>query len=443
MCIRDSLIAGLIYFIAKRYRDKYYPTGHPYHVYFLPSLSIKMVSAIVICLIYVYYYKGGDTINYFNHAQIINSAFSESPEKWLNLLLAIPPRLDPDYYEYTRQMEWYGVSGVYLVAQLAAIFSLFTFNTFLPASLLFAALSFTGIWALFLSFANMFPKYRESIATSILFIPSVALWGSGIFKDTLCLFGLGWLCYATLQFFVNGNRTFRNTILMMLSFLLVAILKVYIVICFIPALFGWMVFKNTSRIPNKSLAAFANLIILALMAGSFVLLYNQFSGSLGKYSVENIRETAQTTRGWIAYMSKIDKGSGYDLGNFDPTFLGMLSKFPQAVNVALFRPYFWEANKLIAFFNAIESLIFLLLSVRVLLVIGWKDVLKTIANDHTVQFTFIFSIIFAYSVGITTYNFGALSRYRIPCLPFYLLTLVLIFYQNARPGQRLFKSLRL
>jgi hypothetical protein len=44
-------------------------------------------------------------------------------------------------------------------------------------------------------------------------------------------------------------------------------------------------------------------------------------------------------------------------------------------------------------------------------------------------------LIFAFAVGISSYNFGALSRYKIPCLPFYALGLVLVYYKN-RPIQK-------
>jgi hypothetical protein len=36
-----------------------------------------------------------------------------------------------------------------------------------------------------------------------------------------------------------------------------------------------------------------------------------------------------------------------------------------------------------------------------------------------VVFSLIFSLIFAFAVGASSGNFGALSRYKIPCLPFY------------------------
>jgi len=61
-------------------------------------------------------------------------------------------------------------------------------------------------------------------------------------------------------------------------------------------------------------------------------------------------------------------------------------------------------------------------------------------NDPTIQFCLIFSVIFAFAVGISSYNFGALSRYKIPCLPFYAVALVLIHYKNA-PRKKLLKAI--
>lgn len=42
------------------------------------------------------------------------------------------------------------------------------------------------------------------------------------------------------------------------------------------------------------------------------------------------------------------------------------------------------------------------------------------------MFCFFFSIVFALFVGSTTLNFGTLVRYKIPCMPFYIIALILI-----------------
>ena len=49
-----------------------------------------------------------------------------------------------------------------------------------------------------------------------------------------------------------------------------------------------------------------------------------------------------------------------------------------------------------------------------------------IFQNHLLTFSFFFSILFAYSVGLTTSNFGALVRYKIPCIPFFIATLFIM-----------------
>jgi hypothetical protein len=44
----------------------------------------------------------------------------------------------------------------------------------------------------------------------------------------------------------------------------------------------------------------------------------------------------------------------------------------------------------------------------------------------------IFTLIFAYAIGLTSANFGTLVRYKIPCMPFYLMGLYMIQYVAKR-----------
>jgi hypothetical protein len=64
-----------------------------------------------------------------------------------------------------------------------------------------------------------------------------------------------------------------------------------------------------------------------------------------------------------------------------------------------------------------------------------------INKDPNIQFCLIFTVIFAFAVGISSANFGTLSRYRIPCLPLYGLALVLIYYRYNDP-EKPFLSIR-
>ncbi|MBS1655774.1 MAG: hypothetical protein JSU05_13065, partial [Bacteroidetes bacterium] len=50
-------------------------------------------------------------------------------------------------------------------------------------------------------------------------------------------------------------------------------------------------------------------------------------------------------------------------------------------------------------------------------------------SDPRLIASFLFALIFAVAVGSSTPNFGALSRYKIPCMPFYLLVLFIIYHK--------------
>ena len=429
---------AIVYAVAFKIRNTKYSYKHPWRKYFIPALTVKIFGAIFIGLIYAYYYKGGDTFNYFNQSQVINSSFDESVIKWINLLFHIPSKYDNNYYTYTSQMAWYTDIASYTICSITAFLGMFTFNTYLPTTILFAFISFTGIWALFRTFASLYPGLIRPIAIALLFIPSVFVWGSGIFKDTICIFGLGWLTYGTFRFLRQKDFSFPNILLSALSFILIARVKLYILLGFVPALLIWILFNYTQRIKNTASRFFVKVVFAVIMAGGFLFFMQRFGDQLGKYSLENVVATSSITRGWISYVSSRDEeSSAYSLGDFSPSIGGMLTQFPLAVNVTLFRPYVWEAKKVIVALSAIEAFLFLFLTLKILFSIGAGKIWQTIIKDPTIQFCLIFSIIFAFAVGISSYNFGALSRYKIPCLPFYALSLILIYYKNAAPNKKL------
>ena len=146
---------GIVYFIAYRIRNRNYPPRHPWRKYYIAGLSVKLFGAVFNGMLHHYYYGGGDTFAFFYHSSIIDSALDESIVKWVNLLLRLPDYYSVDYYKYTSQMYWYNDTSSYTVAALGAILGLLTFNTYLPTARLFAFISYSGIWAMFRTFAKL------------------------------------------------------------------------------------------------------------------------------------------------------------------------------------------------------------------------------------------------------------------------------------------------
>lgn len=430
--VLTPLYLVVLYFIARRFRDKHYPEGHPLRQYFLPGLLVKFAGAIFIALIYQYNYGGGDTFNYFTHSKIINSSLDQSFELWLKLLFRISPDADPYIYKYSSQLYWYTDPGSYTVGVIGAIFGLLNGTTYIPIALLFAFFSFTGTWAMFKTFTKFYPRLHKPLALAFLFIPGTIVWGSAIFKDTICMFALGWLTYTVFRVFLQKDISLKNLFLLVLSFFLIAAVKVYIILAFVPALSVWLMMNYSGKIRSKALRWTSNLVTISVCLIGLIFVSNSFSSELGRYSLERLAATAKVTQNYINYVSDAEGGSSYDLGEFEPTLTGMLAKFPQAVIVTLFRPFLWEARKPIVLLSAIESFAFFLLFIYAFFKGGLLKKLRLSISDPNLIFFLIYFLIFAFAVGISSGNFGALSRYKIPCIPFFAAFLLILSFSESK-----------
>src|SRR5439155_22460471 len=101
----------------------------------MKGLYVKLFGAIFIALIYQFYYGGGDTFNYYSHAQIINSSLSNSFGTWFKLITRQSVESNPELYQYTSQMEWYSDPSSYTVASIDAILGLFSGRTYISLAL--------------------------------------------------------------------------------------------------------------------------------------------------------------------------------------------------------------------------------------------------------------------------------------------------------------------
>ncbi len=256
------------------------------------------------------------------------------------------------------------------------------------------------------------------------------------------MFALGWLTYSSFRFLIQRDFSLRNILIAVLSFILISKIKLYILLGFVPALGMWILFKYSQQLKSQGARFLVKIFFIVVITGGFLFFMQRFGEELGKYSLEKLARTSYETRGYLYYISG-DEGSAYSLGNFSPTIPGMISKLPLAVNVTFFRPYPWEAKKIIVMLSSLEALIFLFLTLKIIFTIGIGRIWRTISQDPTIQFCLIFSIIFAFAVGISSYNFGTLSRYKIPCLPFYALALILIYYKNRPLNKKLFGALNI
>jgi len=393
--------------------------------YFLPALWLKVFGAIALGFLYQFYYAGGDTFNYHTYgSRIIWEAFTQDVSQGIRLILNETTEKNWDLNQYIYRILFYYDAKSFFIVRIAAIFDLLTFSTYSSTAIFFALFSFLGSWAFFLTFYREFPHLHKWLALAILFIPSVLFWGSGILKDTITLGALGLLTFSIHQIAIKGNRSVGNILLLLISFYLIFSVKKYILMCFLPAAFFWI---YAGRLFSMGTFVFRILFLPFIIAAALVTGYwgvAKLTESDQQYSLDAIAKTARITAYDIRYYTGKDAGSGYSLGELDGSMGNMLQLAPAAVNVSLFRPYLWEVRNPLMLLSALESLTFLLVTIYLLL--KYTRAFFKALTDSNILFCLVFSIVFAFGVGVSTYNFGTLARYKIPLLPYYALALVLL-----------------
>lgn len=413
------LLSVIAYFIRP------YVTNARTKKYFLPALWVRFAGAIALGLIYQFYYKGGDTFNYFNQAGVVYEALQEDFNIGLKLLLS-SGTYESDTYNYATKILWYRAEKEFFIIKLVATLSVITFYTYSSNAVFFAAFNFAGLWMMFSVLSKRFPNLSNKLAISILFVPSCIFWGSGILKDTLTLGALGFLFWSLYQMIENSKIDFMKVAIGILATWIIVSVKFYIFICFLPSAIFWIYLKNISRVRNRlnRLLIAPFLILFFLVSGYF--LTKRVSEYSDRYNISSLAQWAYITSNDIRYWTGKDAGSGYDLGLQDGTWGTLIKLAPAAINVSLFRPYLWEVNNPLMLLASIESLIVLLLTVVTI-----KPILTQKRKPPVIVFMLSFSLMFAFAVGVSTYNFGSLSRYKLPLLPFYISS-VLYFYEAGK-----------
>lgn len=428
MELRDLIVTPLVIFgvYALAYAIRPWVTDDVNRRYFFPALTVRIVGALAVGFLYQFYYQGGDTFAYHTHgSRPLWEAMIESPVDGFRLLF-LNGEYGPGIWKTANRIWYWNDPQSFFVIRLAAILDLFTFSSYSATAVLFAVIAFTGGWMFFLTFYKMYPDLHRWIAFSILFVPTVIFWGSGIFKDTVTLAALGVATYTFHRVFIEKRVKLISCLLFLLSFWVIFSIKKYILLTFLPALLLWWMATYLSKIRSMMLR-----LVLAPVTGILAILLSYYAVSkVGeddqRYNISRLAETARITAydiryGWGARMGE---GSGYTLGELDGSWQSMLRLAPQAINISLFRPYVWEVKNPLMLLSALEGLSLLGLTLHLIWRVRWK--IFTYLQKPDIAFCFVFALVFAFAVGVSTFNFGTLSRYKIPMVPYFLLALGII-----------------
>lgn len=400
---------------------------------FWSAFRFKIFCSIVFALIAEFYFKGGDTASYYQGIKDLRAAISSDFENiWEPIFrskMSVESPLYPFFYydNYTGDfiVNYMFNTSNFFVPRLGLFPSYIFGNSFVSICMCFAFFALAGAIRLFKTFYYYFPNYRKEIAIATLFLPDATYWSAGFLKDSICFGCVGFILYGLLNIIIRKRKIFPSIVIVLICGYLLFSIKVYILLTLIIAALIWLFAELNSVIKDKLLRRiFAFMTFsLAIIAGVFLLNYFTSEAGLQEYKLEKLAEqTAVQRKNFDVIASDFRKGSSFSYGTSNPVLI-----FFYGIMATFFRPFLWEITSPIVLFSAIEALIFTLLTVNILFKKGFKSFFSTILKDPRLLLCLVFAMVFSSVVGSSSTNFGALSRYKIPCLPFYMIMLLISY----------------
>lgn len=265
--------AGLCVHLISRWR--FFRVGSIPVRWFQGVFLAKVLSGIVLTLVYTYYYTDRTTADiwkYFDDGLVMFSALSENPLDYLRMLFGIlndTPHFDRYYSEMGHWYRPYGsqmANDTHTIIRFNAAVRLVSFGCYQVHAVWANFLGLIGLTGI-LAFIRPLAAQRERwLFAGVFLMPWVMFWGSGVLKEPLLLFGLGMLLYGSKSWSDRG-LSLRNGLLMAVSMLFLLTVKSYALVAIVP---GLVALYLSGRLPRLHPGVL--FLIVYLFTGAFAVM---------------------------------------------------------------------------------------------------------------------------------------------------------------------------
>lgn len=407
----------------------------------------KVFCVLAYTFVTEFVFHGGDTSLYFQGVKDLRHAISDDFNYVGNIIgslnLSMDNPLTPyfyyDNYEYDFTYNYMLSPSNFFVPRLGLIPAVLFFNNYLCINMVFGFFAFGGAIRLFKFFYHYYPQYAKELAIATIFLPSVGFWSAGLLKDPICFGSIGYILYAVLNIFVKKKKIKASLVWIVVCGLLLYFIKVYILLVLILAILLWLFAETNKLIKDRTLRNIFSFMTFALSFAVSFFLLNYFTSqeAAQQYKLDTLIDKAEYQRKVVSDLAANDVplGSNFSINTSNPVAL-----VGNSIVATFFRPFPWEISSPVALFSAIEAAFFLFLFLNFVLRKGFKLFFKLAFNDPRLLMCFVFAVIFAMAVGASTANFGALSRYKIPCMPFFFIMLLMVYKAGKLPYPKFFNK---
>lgn len=414
----------LIFIIFRKIKSKYKQYPH-LQKYLQLGFIFKVLMVIVFTFLTNFLLRGDSVDLYFREGKNFANIISNNPSQVK--LLVTEAGTETDDLATDEEKGYLSKETNYMVVRVSIILCFLTFSKYLLVNLLMGFIAFYGSWRLFLFFREIIPGNDKLLAIACLGVPTVIFWTSGIGKDSICMASIGFFTKAFFDL-VHRRRVLLNTIICLVSIFLIYNIKLYIIISYLPFYLFFILMYSIGKTKNPLTRILLKVSIPVIFALTVIIVYANSNELLKKFSSEALLESVTKARSAFIAYSAVNEGSYFTLAkDFDGTIGGLIKAAPRAVEATFFRPYIWESRNMVMLFSSLENLIILFFTIKIFL--SPRKILrffKRIFSSSLVIYCIGYALLFAVFVGITSLNFGSLVRYKLPCIPFFIVGLILL-----------------
>lgn len=423
----------LFSYIAKRIRRRY-ADDPQLQFYFVWGFRIKMAMVLAYSILSGSVIAGDQIVLYFGEgkhfAELIKQDFNNISLLFTNGGSIIDNIADEKGYLM--------YESNYMVVKIAIILCFFTASKFMLMNIILGFIAFIGSWQLFLFFRTLYPHLQRFLAFAAMGIPTVVFWSSGINKETICMASLGFLTKSLFDLFTYRKKVLMHSVLIVLAVYFISTIKSYIIFSYLPFYLFFLLIYTINQAGNPIFRILLKLTIPVTFVLFIVYIYANGQDFLAQYSTEKVMESVASNQKAFENQAMVDSGSYFTLGEFDGTIGSFLSMAPLSIITTFFRPFLWECKNLIMLLTSLEGMALLFFTLRIIFINGLLNFFRGLFTNSVILYCMCFSLLFAIFIGTSTFNFGSLARYKIPCLPFFLSALIILqSYKASRKEARL------
>ncbi len=388
-------LLALVVYLSRRYLQSNFPSW-----VFPTALFLRIIAGIATGIIFHHYYPGSDSIRFFEGAELLLDQAS------LSSIILQP--LEIQAFENQPRVLFF--------LKILSVFMYMTGQSYWLTVLWFAIISFLVSWWATLEWTRIFPHLKLPITVTLLFIPSILFWSSGILKDTVSYCALLLLVTSALKFRNTSRIKWFELLIAGVSLYLLYAIKHYLLITFLlfaGILFGSLVFKRLNGVARWLTSL--GILLLFFISTQFIHPY---------LTIDRIPQTISENNQAIIQRTPEENQLGIVVA--EPSWTEVIEQVPVSLYTGLFRPTIFDNIPWIGIIHQIENLLLLTLAILSLLI----AIKQRTQFDWPLLIPGLFAIcLLATLLAMTTPNLGTLVRYKNAFMPFLFIILSVLPFQ--------------